>query len=185
VFDLVLKPFLVLIPIGLLLWYGIDDLLTGEYFVTRADTIKNIATAIHTSGKQNGIIYDLGSGRGDFLIRLIALCPGAMGHGFDRSHIKVFISRLRALARDSRAKFARRDFLKMDLFRADIIYAYLPRPLLPSLAEKLKRGIKPGAIVITSRVELPDWLPTQVISKNPANPAEEDIFIYQTLNTKY
>jgi len=170
--------FITALPVVFLGWYILDAWQTGEYFITRQGTIKKLSLVLHKSDHASGVFYDLGSGRGDFLIQLGKECPQLTTTGFDNSFMKIWISRWRAFWRRSKAVFIRIDFLKTDISAADIVYAYVPKTMLFSLQEKLKKELKLGAIAITSRVHFPDWQPREVIFGDPEN-LIEDIFIYE------
>lgn len=174
----VLLLLVVAIPFLALFWYAFDDMFGGEDYATSQNTIKRISEAIVAHHSENGLLYDLGSSRGGFILGLLDKNPGLRAVGVDNSLLRVWIARLRGLT-GNRAKFVRGNIFDTDISKADIVYAYLPRPMLPALAEKLKRELKPGAIVITSRVYFPDWQPSEVFPKNPADKNEEDVFVYR------
>jgi hypothetical protein len=79
--------------------------------------VEHAAYAIKAAGKEHGVLYDLGSGRGDFLIRIAALLPHLHGIGIEKSLLKVWWSRARAALRRSRAVFVHRDIFAADIMK--------------------------------------------------------------------
>jgi len=49
---------------------------------------------------------------------------------------------------------------------------------LPKLAIKLKKELKPGALVITYLVDFPSWKEQEVFLLDPKNPSEK-VYIYK------
>jgi hypothetical protein len=161
--------------------YLVDALLEKEDFETNAATAKKVAALIQAEGSSaHQLLIDLGSGRGGFLLRIAGLCPNLECRGIDQGLFRTLLAKTRG-ARRKNLRFLRGDIFAADISEADIVYAYLPRVLLPALAAKLRKELKPGAIAITSRVFFSDWPPEKVIPADPAVRGEEDIFVYRAL----
>ena len=169
---------LILILVLLCLWYLLDAVSCEEDYATNENTTKKIGQFINAQHPKNNILYDLGSGRGSFALNISELCPQLRVTGIDNSLLRILISRLRVLLGNKRVRFVKKDIFATDTSRPDLIYVYIPRILLPKLAEKLARELRPGAAVITSRIFFPDWQPHETILKEPGK-NEEDIFIYK------
>lgn len=113
---------------------------------------KNIDLAAELLGVgESTLVYDLGSGTGDVVMRL-AERYGARCVGIEVDPLKAWISRLRisrsARAR-SRVEIERRNFLSADVSRADAVYVFLSggTDIMKRLGEKLARESKEGAKV--------------------------------------
>ena len=160
------------------LWYLIDFILCKEDYVTNKNTTKKIAAFINENFKK-GAFYDLGSSRGDFVLDIAKQCPQLQITGIDNSFLRVSISKLRAVMNHKKIVFQNKDIFKTDISKAELIYIYIPRILLPKLSKKLEKELQAGVTVITSRISFPDWIPSRTISKDPKNEKEQDIFIYK------
>jgi len=51
------------------------------------------------------------------------------------------------------------NFLKADLSRADVVFAYLTSDYAPKLEPQLTQQLKPGARVVTISFDFPRWEP--------------------------
>lgn len=96
--------------------------------------------------KPDCIFYDLGSGSGDLLFYL-AKKYGARCVGIEVSPILYFYSKIRSLFY-KKVKIKYGNFLKCDIFEADIIYAFLLPKMYKKLEEKIKKDAKEGAKIV-------------------------------------
>jgi hypothetical protein len=160
-----------------LVWYSLDALLCKEDFVTNKYTLKKVAECINIYFPEKNIFYDLGSSRGGFCLELIEKCPQLQITGVDNSLIRILISKIRAFIESKKIRFTQQNIFKTDVSKAEIIYIYIPRILLPELAIKLEKEMSKDSIVITSRIIFLNWKPNLVVPKNIEG--EEDIFIYK------
>ncbi len=115
----------------------------------------------------HSVIYDLGSGKGDFIFAAEKYHPKKIV-GYELSPLHVFYSKLKAKLIGSAAQFFCRDFFAVDLRQADIIYLFLVKSAVVKLWPKLKAEVKPGAWVIVLGEQLPGLKPNKVIINNPA-----------------
>ncbi len=161
-----------------LFWYAFDYMFGGEDYPTSKNTVKKIAEVIAAHHFEKGLLYDLGSSRGGFVLDILNEAPGLRAVGIDNSLLRTWIAKLRNRMSKKKAVFVKEDIFDADISQADVVYVYLPRPMLPAVEEKLQKELKSGSIVLTSRVCFPDWQPSSVIQKNPANSDEEDTFVY-------
>ena len=177
---LIILPLLfIAITLFVLLWYAFDGVFGGEDYPTSKNTVKKIAEAIASRHFEEGLLYDLGSSRGGFVLDILNACPGLHAVGIDNSFLRTWIARLRIRMSKKKAVFVKEDIFDANISKADIVYVYLPRPMLPAVEEKLQKELRPGSIVLTSRVDFPDWRPSSVVPKNPANKDEEDVLVYE------
>jgi len=160
-------------------WYFLDGLFYKEDFVTNKDTTKKLADFFNKHYSEGGNFYDLGSSRGGFALDLTEKCPQLQITGIDNSLLRTWVSKLRAWFGNKKVVFIKKDIFKIDISKADLVYVYIPRILLPKLAKKLKEELPREATVVTSRINFTDWEPIEVIYKNPKDENEQDIFIYK------
>lgn len=122
--------------------------LTGAPFVPTknapADAMIRLAD-IH----RGDIVYDLGSGNGKLL--LLAAKKGAKAVGFEINPILVLFSILHG------TKTRWKNFWNADIHDADIIFVYLLPWKMKRLADKIKKELKPGAIVVSNSFIFPGW----------------------------
>ena len=178
---LIIEVFFILLLVFVLfcLWYFLDALFCKEDYVTNKDTAKKVAEFLNTHGFKNINFYDLGSSRGGFTLDLKEKCPQLQITGIDNSLLRIWISKLRAWISNKKVLFIKEDIFKTNISKADLVYVYIPRILLPKLAIKLEEELPRGATVITNRINFTGWEPTEVILKNSENKNEQDIFIYK------
>lgn len=107
-------------------------------------------------------VYDLGCGDGRFLFA--AAERGAHAHGFEISLIPYVIARVRWLFFKKRkmVTITFKDFWYADFSRADVVYFFLMPAAYPRLQTKLKKELKPGAVVLAYVWPFPDWEPVCV-----------------------
>jgi len=140
----------------------------GEDFETSREATEQIGRIISDHHLDRGLLYDLGSCRGDFALNLNRACPSLRIVGIDYSLVRTWFARLWSVGINA-LTFLKADLFDVDVSAADICFIYLPRPMMPSIEAKLQREMKPGSLVITYRVFLPTWRAKQ----------EGDIFVYQ------
>ena len=160
---------LLLVFVVLCFWYFLDALFCKEDYVTNNETTRKIGEFLNAYSSQKNIFYDLGSSRGGFVLDIIERCPQLQITAVDNSRIRILISKLRAFISNKKITFLKKDIFLTDVSKADFVYVYVPRILLPELAVKLKKELHPGSMVITSRIAFSDWQPHKIISKNPGN----------------
>lgn len=67
-----------------------------------------------------------------------------------------------------------------NMSKADIIYIYVPRILLPGLRKKIQKECKKGTRIILYRITFDDWIPHEEIrTDGVAGISENTIFIYR------
>lgn len=127
--------------------------------------------------KQNDVIYDLGSGTGDFLLatrKEFGKKPKLIGYEF--SPALVWLSRFRSYLQHADTRFVRCDFLKADISDADVIYLFLIGPVLPKVWQKIKQETKHGTVVISLSSPIPDILYYKKVKANLDK--KRDIWFY-------
>jgi hypothetical protein len=119
-------------------------------------------------------VYDLGGGDGRLVFA--AADKGADARGFEISPLVFAWALLRKLFSGSRGKIYFRDFLWVNLGKADIIFLYMfPTTIKLFLQKKFRRELRPGTKIISYSFEIPA-LP--LIAKERVAPYGY-IFLYQ------
>lgn len=101
--------------------------------------------------KQGTHIIELGSGNGEISIR--AAEAGAFAHGYETNPVLAIYARHRANQRNvgDRVRIEQRDFFQTTLpGETDVVFAYLLPETMDHLWPKLKRELRPGAIIISN-----------------------------------
>ncbi|HLD28006.1 MAG TPA: SAM-dependent methyltransferase [Patescibacteria group bacterium] len=127
--------------------------------------------------KTGETIYDLGCGKAHLLIKA-AKDYGAKGVGYEITlwpylwaKIKIFLAKV-----DVRVEM--KDFFKVDLSQADVVYCYLFPKVMLKLEEKFKKELKSGSRVVAYGFKLPNLKPTTIIATNSDNVELGKIFVY-------
>ena len=124
-------------------------------------------------------IIDCGSGNGEMTRRLAKAMPHAQVLGIETAtiayHLSCFLKKLMGL---HNLAYLRKDFFTHDCSSADAVVIFLNGRLTELLGEKLRKELKPGAMVICNEFELKGvWLPPEVITMH--TPFEGRVFIYR------
>jgi hypothetical protein len=176
---ILLLPSIFLLLFIYILWIN-SLIFSGEDFETSQEAIKEIAKIITARGLQNGFLYDLGSCRGGFVFKILNTSPDLRVVGIDNSRLKNGVARFFAIFRKYKnsPKFTTADIFKANFSAIDMAFIFLPRALLLNLETKLQKELKPGALVITYRVNLPNWRPDQIVLTDLKKREQNNIFVY-------
>jgi len=118
---------------------------------------KVIRSALKLSRLKEGEnFYDLGCGNGRALV-IAEREFGANATGFELSPHHYLISKLKCLILSKRAKVFWKNFYKINLSEADVIFCFLTPKAFLKLSEKMKKELKPGARVVIYSSLLPGW----------------------------
>lgn len=110
------------------------------------------------------IVYELGSGDGEFILVSVNEFNAKKAIGIEIDYSRYFISQIkRRLRNANRAEFVRRDFKKVKLTDATVVYFYLVPSVIKRILPKLKKELKPGTRIVSYRYEVP--LPVKRIDK--------------------
>ena len=114
---------------------------------------------------KDDVVYDLGSGEGDIVIRA-AERFGARGVGVELDPKLVEISREKATKAGvaDRVEFRVGDLFEADIADATVVTLYLSPATNLRLEAKLVRELKPGTRVVSHRFEIAGWEPEAKIS---------------------
>jgi trans-aconitate methyltransferase len=172
--------FIFFIISGLTIYYiVIADSIFGDLdFSTSQLATAKIVSIIQDHKQERGVLYDLGSCRGIFALRIQKFLPQLKIYGIDNSQFRTFCSRVKSIFLKIHPKFLTADLFKTNVSQADIVYIYLPRELMPRLQNKLRQELKPGALVIINSVSFPDWQPKEIIDLPQDKIPVKKIFVY-------
>ena len=123
-------------------------------------------------------IIDLGSGNGQLATKIARALPNAQVTGIEISIVPWFISYLRRMVMGpSNVKFRRVNFFPFDCSKTDAVVVYLTGKVMEPVSAKLRKELKPGAIVLTNEIPLQgDWQPVEVIETGFLN---MKIYVYR------
>jgi len=126
--------------------------------------------------KAGQMLVDLGCGDGRVL-REARKRYGVRTIGYEINPIAYLKARLFSIGR-SKIKIKRQNFWEADLSGADVVFCYLYPDVMKKLAAKLKSGLKPGAIVVSSNFPLPQHIPNKIL--RPQSSLHNDpMYVYQ------
>ncbi len=161
-------------------WVIVADSAFGDYnFSTSARATLKIISIIQSHKKSHGVLYDLGSNHGKFALKVQKSLPRLEIYGLDNNSVRIFWSKAKTIFAKHSPNFLKIDIFKADISRADVVYAYLPSSLMPHLRQKLQKELKPGSMVITNTVFFDGWDPMETYITNDSQPEKEKIFVYQ------
>jgi SAM-dependent methyltransferase len=113
------------------------------------------------------VVYDLGSGEGDIVIRA-AKKFGARAVGIEyRPELVETSWRKARLARVAhRVRFLREDFFYTDIREATVVTLFLLPEVIRGLRPKLLTELRPGTRIVAHAFPIPDWGPNQFLEKD-------------------
>lgn len=112
----------------------------------------------------SGPVYELGSGWGQLAWAAAKQLSNVRVIGYESSLVPWAVSRiLGAALGKSAVEFRWADFRKRDLSDAQLLLCYLYPGAMTHLAERFKKELKPGSVIISNTFRLPGWVPEKVI----------------------
>lgn len=158
---------------------SLDAVLRGHDLPTSREAVRACVRLIEEHKPDARVVYDLGSGRGTFALKLKEIAPRLVVRAVDKGRVRVLISRLKARVLHRDAAFERSDLFKADLSEADAVYVYLWYSIMPPLERHLREQLKPGALVITNTSYFPTWQPIATHQVWPKHQDFERLFVYR------
>ena len=144
--------------LALFFLWGLKKLLLQEGFFVPLPmgTIKKMISLAEI--KKGDIIYDLGSGDGRVLFESIKTNE-VKAIGIENVVPVFLLSRIRQQFSENKNKvnFLFKDFFKVNLKDADVIFIYLTPKLNEKLKEKFKKDLKKGTRIISASHEIKGW----------------------------
>lgn len=148
-----------LILIGL--WLIVPILSGLPWRPTALDRIRSALTMARLAAGE--VVYDLGSGDGRVLV-LAAREYQARAVGVEISPMHCLTSRLYARAQhvEDLITVKQADFYKVDLSKADVVFAYMTSAQVKRLRPHLEGQLQSGARVVTISFDMDGWEPQAV-----------------------
>ena len=134
---------------------------------TTDEKVEQIIKILDLKGKNKAV--DLGSGDGRLIIALAK--SGVEAHGYEINPFLVSLARknIQKINLESRAFIYLKNFWLEDLSQFDVIVLFGMSHMMGKMKKKLKKELKPGAIIVSNYFTFPDWQPDR--SKN-------DVYLY-------
>ncbi len=124
-------------------------------------------------------ILDLGSGSGQLTWRIAQALPKAKVVGIELSYIPWLRSVLRQrLFGPANLSYLRLDFWPYDTSSFHAVVTYLPGRIMDRVGEKLRKELKPGALVVANTFPLKaDWTPLE--TQTLKAPFKTNLYVYR------
>jgi len=121
--------------------------------------VKTFLDHVPMTGEE--LLIDIGCGDGRVL-REARRRYGVKALGVEVNPLIYLLARIRNMGVKG-VRVQRRNFWKMNLSNADVVFCYLFPDVMTNLAEKLKAELRPGTRVISCNFPLPGWSHTAVV----------------------
>lgn len=111
------------------------------------------------------IVSDPGCGSGDLVRDIARHFSNAQVTGLELSPLPYWTGRIKlALFGPRNARLLSEDFFAYDLSASDVVVTFLPAPVLAQLEPKLKKEMKPGAVLLSNAFRMPEgWTPYKTL----------------------
>ncbi len=130
--------------------------------------------------KPGNIFYDLGCGDGRFLIE--AEKKGVKAYGFEISPWAYLRGQINLFFHKSQTKIFYKNFYNADLKDADVIFCFLMDKVMSNVEEKLKKELKPKALVVSYCFKMPNWQPIKTININKNDNKASKVYLYSKIS---
>lgn len=102
------------------------------------------------------VVYELGSGDGEFILTAVEKFNAKKAIGIEIDYSRYLVSLIKKrLRKAKKADFVRKDFKKVKLSDATVVYFYLVPSVIKRIMPKLKKELKPGTRIVSYRYEVP------------------------------
>ena len=143
-------------------------------------TLIDVASKLLNGSKRPLNIADLGCGDGSLLAGLAPKFPKHKFFGYEWDPLPFNIAK-RRLKKYKNTQIIRADLMKANLKHLDIALCYLAH--IPGLGDRLKKNLKPSALVISEVFEIDGWRAQKVVASRFLG-FKSKIFIYRVLDQK-
>lgn len=147
----------------------------APFVATKRKVIKRIVNEFEIG--EDTKIYELGCGRAGFLRAVRKIHPGVELVGIEYSFLPYLIGQIQNAFTRSNLKIKKKNFFKVDLSEADVIYCYLNGDMMKKLSEKFKKECKEGAMIISYMFPIHDMEPAKVMSVENSS---DKVYFYKT-----
>lgn len=134
--------------------------LSAPYVPSNTSALNNLLANVDLSDRKK--FYELGSGDGKVISKIAQKYTDMECIGIEYNYTAYLLSLFRNLFLERKVKYFRKDFFKVDLKDADVVFTYLFPDVMQKLHEKFKKELKPGAIVISNTFAINDMEPISV-----------------------
>ena len=172
---------LLFLPICGFFLFLFDSFFGKEDFSTSRLVVEQVIKIIQHRHLENARLYDLGSCRGNFAVKIARVFPEMKIVGIDDSWLRTLLAKTRGFFLKN-VSFTKADIFSSDISSAEIIFIYLPQEIMPDLQTKLKKELKFGTLIIANRVTFPDWQPVETYTIGETDERRGSlgkIFVYQ------
>jgi hypothetical protein len=126
----------------------------APFISTRPKVIAKIISELKM--RKDATVYELGCGRAGFLRALRKKYPQAKLIGIEYSFLPYLLGQIQNSFTGCKLKIIKKNFLKVDLSRADVIYCYLNEASMKALEGKFNKECKSGTVIISYMFSLPN-----------------------------
>jgi len=133
----------------------------APFISTDHETFRRIIDEIEI--KDEAVVYELGCGRARFLRLIEKRFPKTELIGIENSVSLYFLTELGRELRGNKITILKKDFFKLNLSDADIVYCYLNNETMEKLGEKFKNECKAGTQIISRSFPILDFTPEKVL----------------------
>lgn len=121
---------------------------------------------------EKDIVYELGSGDGEFTLVSAKEFHSKKSIGIEVEHTRYSTSKIKKFFRNAKnAEFVLKDFKTVNLSKATVVYFYLVPAVINRILPKLKKELKPG----TKIVSLKYTMPLKLLKKDKEN----ELYLYK------
>lgn len=127
---------------------------------------------------KDGIIYELGCGKADFLFSAEKYCPKKLV-GYEMSPLHAAFANIKAKILGSKVKVRRQNFFKADISEADYIYLFLVKKIVDKIWLKIIKETKSGTIVLSLADSIQTEKPFKIFKIQPHNKKSPLVYAYR------
>jgi len=158
---MIISFFLIVVLLILLTFVWPPDSPWSPWWRTDQKTARAACKLANISDKD--IVYELGSGDGEFILTAASEFHAKKAIGIEIDHSRYYVSKLRRhimasplggkkkMGNVTRATFVRSDFKNVNISDATVVYFYLVPAVIKRIMPKLKKELKPGTRIVSYR----------------------------------
>jgi hypothetical protein len=135
----------------------------APFISTKGKVIIEIFSQIKFDENFKGKVYELGAGQAGFLRRFEEKYKNAELVGVEYSLIPYLISKFQLGLFGSKIIIQKKNFFKIDLSDADVIYCYLSSKTMKTLEKKFQKECKKGTVIISYQFIMPNLKPDKIL----------------------
>jgi len=124
------------------------------FISTRENALKAVVKEL--TMKEKAVLYEVGCGNACFLREVRKKYPHAELTGIEYSFLPYLIANILNIFSKSNLTILKKNFLKLNFEKADVIYCYLGNAMMEELEKKFRKECKKDALVISYQFPLPN-----------------------------